>query len=132
MKPQRVNLSFESVELMYSYGWHGLRGYLGGEYLIHREPSDLDRLSVHLGAEYVMPDPLIWGLRPIAGADFKSFEEHDWGLDASLKAGLAFGGNGPGERHMRLMGGWYHGYSPHGQFYNNKVEFYGIELSLGF
>ena len=33
---------------------------------------------------------------------------------------------------LLLMAEWYNGYDPHGQFYNNKVEYFGIGLSLGF
>jgi hypothetical protein len=43
--PERVNLSFESVELIYSREWRGLRVYGGGEYLIHKEPADLKPMS---------------------------------------------------------------------------------------
>jgi hypothetical protein len=33
---------------------------------------------------------------------------------------------------LRLMAEWYKGYDPHGQFYLDKVESYGIGVSLGF
>ena len=33
---------------------------------------------------------------------------------------------------LRLMAEWYKGYNPHGQFYLNKVECYGMGVSLGF
>jgi hypothetical protein len=30
------------------------------------------------------------------------------------------------------MAEWYKGFDPHGQFYNNKVEYYGMGVALGF
>jgi len=30
------------------------------------------------------------------------------------------------------MAQWYKGYDPRGQFYNNRIEAYGLEVSLGF
>lgn len=30
------------------------------------------------------------------------------------------------------MAEWYKGFDPRGQFYNNKVDYYGLGVSLGF
>ncbi|MDA3970103.1 MAG: DUF1207 domain-containing protein [Desulfobulbaceae bacterium] len=38
----------------------------------------------------------------------------------------------PGRRRLRLMAEWYEGFAPHGQFYNNKVQYYGLGVFLGF
>jgi hypothetical protein len=130
--PDRINLSYEATELLYSYEWRDFRVYGGGEYLIHKEPSDLKPLSAHWGIEYRGSTPLIWNGRPIAGVDMKNLEEHEWTNDCSVKAGLEFGNPNPGQRRLRLMAEWYKGFDPHGQFYNNKVEYYGLGLSLGF
>jgi len=130
--PERVNLSYEAIELIYSREWHGWRVYGGGEYLIHKEPGDLKPMSAHWGIEYRGSKPLVWNGRPIGGVDMKSFEEHNWSIDTSVKAGLEFGHPNPGHRRLRLMAEWYKGYDPRGQFYTNKVEYYGIEVSLGF
>ncbi len=130
--PERINLSYEAVELIYSREWLGWRVYGGGEYLIHKEPDDLKPKSTHWGIEYRGSKPLVWNGRPIGGVDMKSFEEHNWAIDTSVKAGLEFGHPNPGQRRLRLMAEWYKGFDPHGQFYNNKVEYYGIGVSLGF
>jgi hypothetical protein len=130
--PDRVNLSYEAIELIYSREWRGWRVYGGGEYLVHKEPADLKPMSVHGGIEYRGSDPLVWSGRPLAGLDLKSLEEHNWAVDYSVKAGLEFGHPNPGQRRLRLMAEWYKGYDPHGQFYNNKVEYYGLGVSLGF
>ncbi|HEX9861338.1 MAG TPA: DUF1207 domain-containing protein, partial [Nitrospirota bacterium] len=70
--------------------------------------------------------------RLVGGVDMKSFEEHKWSVDTSVKAGLQLGESSPGERRMRFMGQWYKGFDPHGQFYRNRIEYYGFEVSLGF
>lgn len=130
--PERVNLSFEAVELVLSQEWRGWRVYGGGEYLIHKEPADLKPASAHWGLEYRGSKPLVWKGRLLGGIDLKSLEEHDWALDTSVKAGLEFGRPDPGHRRLRLLGVWYRGFDPRGQFYVNEVEYYGLELSLGF
>ncbi|MFA4918486.1 MAG: DUF1207 domain-containing protein [Thermodesulfovibrionales bacterium] len=130
--PERVNLSYEAVEFIYSREWRGWRVYGGGEYLIHKEPTDLKPLSAHWGIEYRGSKPLVWNGRPVGGVDMKSFEEHNWSIDTGVKAGLEFGHPNPGQRRLRLMAQWYKGFDPRGQFYNNKVEYYGMGVSLGF
>ena len=130
--PNRVNLSYEALELLYSREWRGFRAYGGGEYLVHKEPSDLKPLSAHWGVEYRGNDPLLWSGRPVIGVDLKNLEEHDWAVDTSIKAGLEFGHPNPGQRRLRVMLEWYEGYDPHGQFYVNKVDYFGLGVSLGF
>ena len=129
--PDRVNLSFEALELLYSGEWRGWRIYAGGEYLVHKEPSDLKPLSAHWGLEYRGSQPLLWKGRPLAGVDMKCLEEHDWAVDTSVKAGLEFGRPGPGQRRLRVMAEWYRGFDPRGQFYVNEVEYFGLGVSLG-
>ncbi|MBU0965087.1 MAG: DUF1207 domain-containing protein [Proteobacteria bacterium] len=130
--PERVNLSYEAIELIYSREWRGWRGYGGGEYLIHKEPDDLEPLSAHWGIEYRGSKSLVWNGRPVGGVDMKSLEENDWAIDTSVKVGLEFGHPNPGQRRLRLMAQWYKGFDPYGQFYNNDIEYYGLGLSLGF
>ncbi len=130
--PDRVNLSFEAIELIYSLEWREWRGYAGGEYLIHKEPEDLKPMGAHWGIEYRGSQPLVWNGRPIAGIDLKSMEENNWPIDTSVKIGLEFGHPNPGQRRVRLMATWYKGYDPYGQFYNTIIEYYGLGVSLGF
>ncbi|MFZ3044675.1 MAG: DUF1207 domain-containing protein [Desulfatirhabdiaceae bacterium] len=130
--PERVNLSYEAIELIYSREWRGWRGYGGGEYLVHKEPSDLKPAIAHWGIEYRSSRPLVWNGRPVGGVDMKSMEENDWSVDTSVKAGLEFGHPNPGQRRLRLLAEYYNGFDPHGQFYNNKVEYFGLGVSLGF
>ncbi|MDD5759542.1 MAG: DUF1207 domain-containing protein [Desulfobulbaceae bacterium] len=130
--PERVNLSYEAIELIYSREWRGFRVYGGGEYLVHKEPLDLKPAIAHWGIEYRGSEPMIWNGRPIGGVDVKSLEEHEWRNDTSVKAGFEFGHPNPGHRRLRLLAEWYQGFDPRGQFYVNKVEYYGLGIYLGF
>lgn len=131
-QPERINLSFESMEMLLSYDWRPFRLYGGGEYLISREPEDLDPEGLHAGLEYRGDTPLLWGGRLVGGLDLKSWREHDWEVDTSLKVGLEFGATQPGRRRVRVMLEGYDGYSPHGQFYDDKISYYGMGVYLGF
>ncbi len=128
--PERINLSYEAVELIYSHEWPEWRIYGGGEYIIQKEPKNLEPIVTHWGIEYYGSEIILWNGRPVAGVDIKGFEDH--GPDTSVKAGLEFGRRNPGERRLRLMAEWYNGLDPRGQFYNNRVEYYGLGTSLGF
>jgi hypothetical protein len=130
--PDRINLSYEAVELLYSYEWQGWRGYIGGEYLIRKEPAELKPTSAHWGIEYRGSRPVLWGGRLVGGVDWKSFEENSWAINSSVKLGLEFGKPNPGHRRLRLMAEWYRGFDPRGQFYMNRMEYLGLNLSLGF
>lgn len=130
--PDRVNLSYESLEAIFSYDWRQWRGYVGGEYLVHREPEDLDPAMWHAGAEFRGETPVLGTGRWIGGLDLKSYEEHDWSVNTSLKVGWEFGKPGPGRRHMRWLFEVYKGFSPHGQFYNDRIRYLGTSINLGF
>jgi len=130
--PERINLSFEALELLVSEQSDTWRAYFGGEYLVHREPTDLKRASAHGGLEF-RTTRRVWGSGHwVGGVDVKAWEEHDWHRDVSLKAGLEFGAYQPGQRRVRLMLEAYDGYAPHGQFYSDLIRYYGIGLYLGF
>ncbi len=51
-QPQRVNLSFESLEVLFSGGLGPWRAYGGGEYLVRHDPGGLRPGVVHGGLEY--------------------------------------------------------------------------------
>jgi len=97
----RVNFSYEEVKAILSLdapgGWGRL--YAGGGYLLHREPDNLDRAKVQWGVELRGPTwtsppierfvsgPLV--ITPVFGADFKTFEQMDWVVNARVLGGLA-------------------------------------------
>lgn len=132
--PERINLSFESLEALLAYDFGPFRIYGGGEVLLHREPADLDRLMAHAGVEYfsAQPAPLLPGLRgrPFIGLDIKSYQEHIWNLDSSLRAGLQFD-TSRSDYYLRLLIEGFHGNSPHGQFYPDRISYVGLGVLFG-
>ncbi len=130
--PQRINLSFESFEGLTSWQWSVWRIYAGAEYFFHREPRDLKPLGIHGGVEYQGAKRILNFGHWLAGIDIKSWEENDWSIDTSLVAGMEFGKPQPGQRRLRIMAEGYKGYAPHGQFYKDRISYYGIGFYLGF
>jgi hypothetical protein len=82
--------------------------------------------------EYRGTDPLVWNGRLIGGVDMKRRRGYDRDIDTSVKAGLEFGHPNPGQRRVRVLAEWYKGLDPRGQFYLDKVESFGMGVSLGF
>ncbi len=145
----RINVSYEALNLLLSHGiddpvlgGDSLRFYGGGQYIIHRDPDWLKRWSGQLGVDYIGPE--IWpslgpsldrrGLetRFVAGLDLQAHEQVDWDPDLSLRAGLQFGGGKDGGRTFRLMAEYYFGHSPHGQFFQREIEYFGIGAHVNF
>ncbi|WP_243338788.1 DUF1207 domain-containing protein [Anaeromyxobacter soli] len=124
---QRVNLAFESVELVLSQELGPLRVYAGGEYLVNRKPSTLDPKLVHAGAE-VRAGPTR-GLRLVAAADVKSTEQQEWKPAVSVRAGVEaawWRSEGHPPRIWSLLGEYYDGPSPYGQFFLESTRYAGV------
>jgi hypothetical protein len=127
-KFERVNLSYEGVDLKLSYELpYGLRVYGGGGGLFHREPSELKRWSAQYGVEFRSPWRLEFAaMRPIIAADIKNYEENDWSTDISARAGVEFDNSKVLGRKLQIMVEYFNGYTPSGQFYKDKVEYVGL------
>jgi hypothetical protein len=132
-RPERVNLSYESVDVKLS--WEPLdllRLYGGAGYLFHREPASLEPWAVQYGLEATSPWPprdARW--RPIAAFDFQQREENDWSLDFSLRAGIQLDGVLV-TRNLQLLLEYFKGRSPNGQFYKEKIEYLGLGVHFHF
>ena len=125
---QRVNLSFEGMDLRLSYEFpYGIRLYGGGGGLFRKEPSDLKPWSTQYGIEFRSPWRFNFAsMRPIVAADFKNFEQNDWSTDVSVRAGVEFDNLQVLDRKLQILFEYFYGYAPSGQFYNNKVEYLGL------
>jgi hypothetical protein len=130
---ERINLSYESVDLRLSYELGELlRLYGGGGYLFDQEPASLDPWSVQYGLELVSPWPppdARW--RPIAAVDLQQREENGWSLDASLRAGIQIDGV-LASRNLQILLEYFRGRSPNGQFYREKIEYLGVGAHFHF
>jgi hypothetical protein len=129
---ERVNLSFEAVDLRLSYdvaSW--LRVYAGGAYLFRYDPEDLAPWSSQYGVEVRSPWTLFGGaVRPVAGLDVQQREQNDWSADVSLRAGVQFESLPILNRKLQLLFEYFDGHSPNGQFYRDRIQYFGIGLHL--
>jgi hypothetical protein len=131
---ERVNLSYESVDLKLSYDlpW-GFRVYAGGGYLFDQEPASLKPWTVQGGVEVRSPWTLAGDrIRPVAAVDLHSHEENRWNVDLSVRGGLQFESVRVLERHLQLLVEYFYGNSPDGQFYKRRVEYIGLGAHFHF
>ena len=128
----RVNLSFEEIDLKLSYelsSW--LRVYGGGGVLVGREPKTLGRGTSQFGAELTSPWTFLSGkIRPVAYGDFQVNERTNWTISRSLMAGLQFENARIGDRKMQLLVECFKGPSPNGQFFSQNTDWIGFGLHL--
>lgn len=129
---QRINLSYENVDLKLSYDlFDWLRLYGGGGYLFNQEPSDLRPWTTQYGVEIASPWTVIGrATRPLVAADFQNNEEDRWSTNFSVRAGLQFENLRIVERRLQLLFEYFKGHSPNGQFYDRKIETIGLGLHL--
>jgi len=131
---ERVNLSYESLHSLFSYELPaGFRTYAGGGYIFHSDPPDLDPWSTQFGIEYRSPWTVMGGaLRPVAAVDIQNRQESNWDTDISSRAGVQFENPNFQGRKMLFLLEYYHGKSPHGQFYESNIEHFGAGLHFFF
>ena len=129
----RVNLSYEAVDLRLSYQFFdALRVYGGGGYLFDQDPRDLKPGFVQWGIEFRSPWPgPDAAFRPIAAADIQNREENNWHTDFSFRAGIEFEG-WLASRSLQIMLEYFRGHSPNGQFYTEKVNYIGLGAHFNF
>ena len=125
---ERINLSYEGADLRLSYELpYGLRVYGGGGGIFHKEPSTIKPWSIQYGVEFRSPWRIeLVSLRPIVAVDIKNHQQNDWNADVSARAGVqldrfqAFG------RRLLFLVEYFHGNSPTGQFFRERVDYLGI------
>jgi hypothetical protein len=133
---ERENISYESAELILSLDGGPFRVYGGGEYLLRRDPSELERSVAHGGVEFRPARRLLRfgslaGARFLAAADVKSSQQQDWELAVSVRAGFEFDrprDTEPPGRRWGLFFEAYDGPSPYGQFFRREVRWLGAGI----
>jgi hypothetical protein len=132
----RENISFESAEAIVSLDGGPLRVYGGGEYLLRRDPPDLERSLVHGGIELrparrIVRFGSIAGVRFVAAGDVKVSEQQDWKPAISVRTGFEFDrprDTEPQGRRWGLLFEFYDGPSPYGQFFRRDVRQIGAGI----
>jgi hypothetical protein len=134
--PERVNYSFDAIELLLSRDIGRWRVYGGGEYLARRDPADVRPGVAHAGLEYRHAAPLVrigrLGAGRLLGAlDTKSIEHRRWQIAWSVRAGLEFapaaGARDDGRRWSVQLHA-FDGPAPYGHFYEADVSAVGLGL----
>jgi len=124
---ERINLSYEALELLGSREIGPARIYGGWTFIVHSDTT-LGRNLGQLGFEYRGPvfGP---GMQVIAGLDLETWEETDWELDLSLKAGVRLLNPYRSARSIQFLFEYYDGRAPHGQFYNLDARYFGLGIA---
>ena len=68
--------------------------------------------------------------RPIFAADFQQRQENRWSADVSARAGLEFESVQVLGSKLYLTLEYFNGHSPNGQFYTDKIQYFGIGAHL--
>lgn len=128
----RINLSLESVDVKLSYDlWDMFRIYGGGGYLVRTDPVTIKPGTAQFGLEFYSPRAY-GSVRPVAYSDFQSFEESNWNMDVSARAGLQFENVRIGDRYVQFLLEYFNGHSPNGQFFVQRIESIGLGIHLYF
>ena len=130
--PERINFSLEAVDFMAAYTWNDYRLYGGVAYLLHVEPSSLDKAGFQIGGDYRSTVYQFLGGYLTSGIDVTAYEGEDWTANIAFKVGLEYGNPGSGNRRIRVMLEGYDGKVPFGQFYDVDIKSYGMTLYLLF
>jgi hypothetical protein len=128
---QRINLSYEAVELLASFEPGKVRFYAGAAEIFHSEP-DLKPWSAQAGVEIALPAFLGDAVSPLLAVDLKARQETGWSPDFSLRTGVEFTNPGRQRRRVQLLLEYYRGRNPNGQFWEERVEYLGIGLHVHF
>jgi Protein of unknown function (DUF1207) len=131
--PERENLSFEALDLMFSGEIGALRIYGGGETFFGRQPKiQIVARLAHAGAEL---RPATFGAgRLVFAVDVKAVDQTDWVMSVSARAGVEIArvpSPGHPARVVSLLAEYYDGSAPYGQFYRDNISFFGLGLHFG-
>jgi hypothetical protein len=132
LKVTRMNLSFETIELLGAWEWEGLQFTAGPSYILHTD-TDLKRSSVQASIDYQSRKPVFKPtIRLFAGVLCHAWEETDWNPDVNVKAGVNIRSPYAGKRGVQIFGEYYNGKLPFGQFYKLRAEYYGAGINISF
>ncbi|MFB6372421.1 MAG: DUF1207 domain-containing protein [Bradymonadaceae bacterium] len=133
----RVDLVYETLELLLSAQEAWWRVYAGGGYLVSTFP-EMAKWRLQGGAEVRGPT---WRWpsasttdqwTTVAGADIQSFQLRDWGMTVSAKGGIELIGARRLHR-VRILAAVSSGYTSYGQFFNShRWTSWGLEGQFEF
>jgi hypothetical protein len=130
----RINLSFEALDLLWSWDFDdALRLYGGGGGMFRTDPEELKPWFAQGGFQLTSPYPVFGDLLyPVAALDVQATEEQDWRLNYSARAGLEFRGEWLANRRLQWLLEYFTGRSPNGQFFERHIEYFGTGIHFYF
>ncbi|MDH3427334.1 MAG: DUF1207 domain-containing protein [Gemmatimonadota bacterium] len=126
---ERINLSYEAMEVLGSLEWRSFRIYGGAIRILH-SVTPLERNRLQAGAEFRGRSLAKLGARPVVALDLQAWNETDWDLDLSIKGGLRFPSPYGGARSVQLFLEYFDGHVPHGHFYRLEAGYVGLGLAF--
>ncbi len=121
----RVNLSYETLDLLGFRKFNQWGVYAGGSFIVRAEPGGLDKFKIQTGFQY-HGKKRQW-FTPLFGVGFKAWGETDWTINTSIKAGVEF--YGFLDQPLQFMFEFYDGKSPYGQFIYDDLKFIGLSIN---
>jgi hypothetical protein len=131
---ERINLSFEELEVLLSYDprpW--ARVYGGAAAIVRIEPSNIDRWSLHAGAEFrPITSKTKVRVQLLTAVDLQVWQQNDWIPDASFIVGATLDPIGESSYRVDFLLRYYIGRSPNGQFFTDRIHTLGSAAQLYF
>lgn len=124
--PDRLDISYDVIDLLVSHDWNQWRVY-GGTGYIFRSTEELDEMLGQAGLEW---RNFTWldNLGLSFAADLQGQAELDWELQQSLQVALI---SRSGDREVHYFLEYFNGPSPNGQFFYDEVDYFGLGVRLG-
>lgn len=139
-RPERVNLSFEALDLVLSSELGPWRLYAGGEQTLRRDPETAPEGAVRGGVEYRQERPLfdvggLGAVRLVAAAEARRHRGAVRSVAWSFRSGIEVSplqAPSEGRRSLSILIEAFDGPSPYGQFYDRDLSYIGLGGRVGF
>lgn len=130
---ERINLSYELVDVKAAVELGPVRLYAGGSRIVHREPADLKVWGAQQGVEWLSTATFISdAVAPLVAVDVQEREQNGWRASVSVRAGVELVNPEHTRRRIQFLLEYYRGYNPNGQFYDQRVDWFGAGLHVYF
>jgi hypothetical protein len=120
----RENSSYEELEITASYEWMYARAYIGTGAIIRTKHS-IKPWTIQTGLEFRLPIENA-SYEIIAASDIQVRERQHWGADQTYHIGLRWGK--ANERHIRIVSEIATGFFPDGQFFEERLSYFGLGI----
>jgi hypothetical protein len=131
---ERINLSFEQLEVLLSYDprpW--ARVYGGAAAIVRIEPSNIDRWLLQAGAEFrPLTSKSKVRVQLLTAVDLQLWQQSNWVPDASFIVGATLDPIGEASYRVDFLLRYYIGRSPNGQFFSERIHTLGPAAQLYF